>query len=61
MKSLGDIFRDVLHHHADSESSSNGGRGREEESPYLLLGQKQGTSEKSAGLPSREEVLNYLS
>jgi hypothetical protein len=60
MKSLGDIFRDVLHHHADRESPGSGGDGRDDESPYLLLGQKAGTPEQSTGSPSREEVPNYL-
>jgi hypothetical protein len=60
MKSLGDIFRDALHHHADRESPGSGARARDEESPYLLLGQKAATSEKGTGFPSREEVLNYL-
>jgi Transglycosylase SLT domain len=57
MKSLGDIFRDALHHHADRESPSHS---HNEESPYLLLGQKTTAPQAAAATPSRQEVLNYL-
>jgi hypothetical protein len=57
MKSLGDIFRDAIHHHADRESPSHN---QGEESPYLLLGQKAGPPEKSTAPPTHEELLNYL-
>ena len=60
MKSLGDIFRGALHHHARGESEGSGEHDREEESSYLLLGQKRRTSEKNEVQPSRQEVLNYL-
>ena len=57
MKSLGDIFRDALHHHADRESPSHS---HDEDSPYLLLGQKTTAPHAPAATPSRQEVLNYL-
>ena len=60
MKSLGDIFRGALPQHTDGESAGSGEHGREEESSYLLLGQKRGSPEKNAVQPSRQEVLNYL-
>ena len=57
MKSLGDIFRDALHHHADRQWPSHS---HNEESSHLLLRQKAGTSEKDAAAPTRQEVVNYL-
>jgi hypothetical protein len=60
MKPLDDIFRKALEHHEPHESPGSDARGRDEEAPYLLLGQKAGTPEKGAGSPSREDVLNYL-
>ena len=60
MKSLGDIFRGALHHHANGEPEGSGEHNREGERTYLLLGQKRGASEKKVVQPTRQEVLNYL-
>lgn len=64
MKSLGDIFRHAIPHHAARESS-NIGRGHDEESPYLLLGQKAATHQTPAPTqvaqnPSVQEMRDYL-
>ena len=60
MKSLGDLFRRALDHRASGDSADGHVHARDEESPYLLLGQKAGAPEKSATPPTRQEVLNYL-
>ena len=59
MKSLADILRNALPHHADRESPSIA-HGPEAESPYLLLAQKPGAPQPPAAAPNRREVLNYV-
>jgi soluble lytic murein transglycosylase-like protein len=60
MKSLGELFRRALDHHADRESAGGHVHAGDEESSYLLLGQKAGAAEKNTAPPTRQEVLNYF-
>lgn len=60
MKSLGALFRRALDHHAAGDLASGHVHAKDEESPYLLLGQQAGAPEKSIAAPTRQEVLNYL-
>ncbi len=65
MRSLGDIFRKALEHHGAHESPGSDVRGRDEESPYLLLGQKAGSPQRAADSlraqnPTEQEIRDYL-
>jgi hypothetical protein len=65
MKSLGDIFRKALEHHETREMPGSDTHERDEESPYLLLGQKAKSPQKRADSrtaenPSKQEIRDYL-
>ena len=65
MKSLGDIFRKALEHHETREMPGSDAHERDEESPYLLLGQKAKSTQKHADShtaenPSKQEIRDYL-